>query len=190
MTTPGTLGDVPDTSPTPPSARCGSRFRALVREVGKFGTVGDRFTVDLAIFNVLLQSRPRDADRQDHLHRDRDDVRLRRQPFWTWRHRSHGPHGQAIHDVLRAERDRPGHWTWLAWRSATTGSGRSGRRCRARSPTTSRGCSSAPLIGHCSASGRTSGFVFRATDESEQEHRGAAARHHTATVRRRGQPLE
>jgi putative flippase GtrA len=45
---------VPETSPTPQS-RLRARLRALIRELGKFGTVGTiSFAIDVAIFNVLL----------------------------------------------------------------------------------------------------------------------------------------
>ncbi|HEX8346286.1 MAG TPA: GtrA family protein, partial [Actinoplanes sp.] len=59
---------MPATGAQPPPAPAGGagtgaprrpwhRFGALVREFGKFGTVGSvAFTVDLTIFNVLLRS--------------------------------------------------------------------------------------------------------------------------------------
>jgi putative flippase GtrA len=52
VTAPGTLGSVPPNSAQPSGLR--TRLRALVHELGKFGTVGGiAFAIDLAIFTVL-----------------------------------------------------------------------------------------------------------------------------------------
>ncbi|HET6479513.1 MAG TPA: GtrA family protein [Actinoplanes sp.] len=89
MTATGTLGNVPEQSPTQPS-RLRSRFRALLGEFGKFGTVGGvAFAIDLAIFNVLLQ-----ADFETLIAKTISTViattfAFAGNRFWTWRHRAH-----------------------------------------------------------------------------------------------------
>ena len=89
MTTAGTLGDVPDASPTPPS-RVRAKLRALVREVGKFGTVGAiSFAVDLAIFNVLLQAGLETLVAKTISTVIATTFAFAGNRFWTWRHRSH-----------------------------------------------------------------------------------------------------
>ncbi|WP_084599455.1 GtrA family protein [Actinoplanes subtropicus] len=86
MTTPGTLGDVPDTSPPPRS----SVLRALVREVGKFGTVGAlSFAVDLTIFNILLQAGVETLFAKTISTVIATTVAFLGNRFWTWRHRAH-----------------------------------------------------------------------------------------------------
>ena len=86
MTTPGTLGDVPETSPTPrPSV-----LRALVREVSKFGTVGGiSFAIDLTIFNVLLQAGVETLFAKTISTVIATTVAFLGNRFWTWRHRAH-----------------------------------------------------------------------------------------------------
>jgi putative flippase GtrA len=89
VTTPGTLGTVPETSP-PPHSGLRARLGALVRELGKFGTVGGiSFTIDLVIFNVLLQ-----ADVETLFAKTISTViattfAFAGNRFWTWRHREH-----------------------------------------------------------------------------------------------------
>lgn len=89
MTTPGTLGIVPETSPTQQS-RLRGRLRTLVRELGKFGTVGGiSFAIDVAIFNVLL-----DAGFETLIAKTISTViattfAFAGNRFWTWRHRAH-----------------------------------------------------------------------------------------------------
>jgi putative flippase GtrA len=67
-----------------------ARLGALVREVGKFGTVGAiSFTIDLVIFNVLLQ-----ADVETLVAKTISTViattfAFAGNRFWTWRDRAH-----------------------------------------------------------------------------------------------------
>lgn len=80
---------MPDTSPTPPS-RVRAKIRALIREVGKFGTVGTvSFAVDLAIFNVLLQAGLETLIAKTISTVIATTVAFAGNRFWTWRHRSH-----------------------------------------------------------------------------------------------------
>nr|WP_250003121.1 GtrA family protein [Actinoplanes sp. M2I2] len=89
MTAPGTLGTVPDTSATQRSG-LRTRFRALIRELGKFGTVGGiAFAIDIVIFNVLLQ-----ADFETLIAKTISTVVATTfafvgNRFWTWRDRAH-----------------------------------------------------------------------------------------------------
>ena len=82
----GTLGFVPD---TPPSG-LRAKFRGLVREVGKFGTVGAiSFAIDTVIFNLML-----DAGAETLIAKLVSTVvattgAFLGNRFWTWRHRSH-----------------------------------------------------------------------------------------------------
>jgi putative flippase GtrA len=89
VTTPGTLGIVPATSPTPPTG-VRVRLRALVREVGKFGAVGGiSFAIDTAIFNVLLQSGSAPLVAKTISTVLATTIAFAGNRFWTWRHRSH-----------------------------------------------------------------------------------------------------
>nr|WP_307873159.1 GtrA family protein [Actinoplanes ovalisporus] len=89
MTAPGTLGTVPESSATQPSG-LRSRLRSLLRELGKFGTVGGiAFAIDVAIFNVLLQ-----ADFETLIAKTvstviATSIAFVGNRFWTWRHRAH-----------------------------------------------------------------------------------------------------
>jgi len=77
---------VPETSPAPRS----SVFRALIREVGKFGTVGAiSFAVDLTIFNILLQGGLETLLAKTISTVIATTVAFAGNRFWTWRHRSH-----------------------------------------------------------------------------------------------------
>lgn len=89
MTTAGTLGAVPPTSPTQPTG-LRAKLRALVREVGKFGTVGAvSFAIDLAIFNVLLQAGSETLLAKTVSTVLATTVAFAGNRFWTWRHRAH-----------------------------------------------------------------------------------------------------
>lgn len=80
---------MPDTSPTQPS-RLRVKVRALIREVGKFGTVGAiSFAIDLAIFNVLLQNGVETLFAKTISTVIATTVAFAGNRFWTWRHRSH-----------------------------------------------------------------------------------------------------
>jgi len=82
---------VPDTSPAPRS----SVFRALIREVGKFGTVGSiSFAVDLVIFNVLLQAGLETLLAKTISTVIATTVAFAGNRFWTWRHRAHDHMGR------------------------------------------------------------------------------------------------
>jgi len=86
VTAAGTLGSVPD---TPPSG-LRARLRGLVREVGKFGTVGAiSFAIDTVIFNLML-----DAGAETLVAKLVSTVvattgAFLGNRFWTWGHRSH-----------------------------------------------------------------------------------------------------
>jgi putative flippase GtrA len=80
---------VPEISPTQPR-RLRSRLRALVRELSKFGTVGAvAFTIDLIIFNVLLQSGVETLVAKTISTVLATTVAFTGNRFWTWRHRAH-----------------------------------------------------------------------------------------------------
>ncbi|MCU7726694.1 GtrA family protein [Actinoplanes sp. KI2] len=80
---------MPDTSPTPPS-RVRAKLQALIREVGKFGTVGAvSFAVDLTVFNVLLQLGLETLFAKTISTVIATTVAFVGNRFWTWRHRSH-----------------------------------------------------------------------------------------------------
>ena len=65
-------------------------FRALIREVGKFGTVGAiSFAVDLTIFNILLQGGLETLLAKTISTVIATTVAFAGNRFWTWRHRSH-----------------------------------------------------------------------------------------------------
>lgn len=89
VTTPGTLGTVPETS-TLPHSGLRTRIGALVREVGKFGTVGAiSFTIDLVIFNVLLHSGVETLVAKTISTVIATTFAFAGNRFWTWRHRAH-----------------------------------------------------------------------------------------------------
>ena len=80
---------MPEISPTPPS-RLRAKLRALVREVGKFGTVGGiSFAIDLAIFNVLLHNGVETLFAKTISTVLATTVAFTGNRFWTWRHRAH-----------------------------------------------------------------------------------------------------
>lgn len=96
MTGPGTLGFVPATASSSPGRGRSLRARvgALVREVGKFGTVGGiAFLIDLAIFNVLLQAGFETLIAKTISTTIATTIAFLGNRFWTWRHRAH--HGMA-----------------------------------------------------------------------------------------------
>jgi putative flippase GtrA len=87
VTTAGTLGSVPATAILP-AVR--ARFGALVREIGKFGTVGGiAFAIDLVIFNVLLQTGAESLLAKTCSTVIATSVAFVGNRFWTWRHRAH-----------------------------------------------------------------------------------------------------
>lgn len=91
MTTAGTLGCVPEISPTPPSG-LRAKLRALIHEVGKFGTVGGiAFAIDTVIFNVLLQTGSAPLIAKTISTALATSLAFAGNRFWTWRHRAH-PH--------------------------------------------------------------------------------------------------
>ena len=80
---------MPESSPTQPSG-LRSRIRALIRELSKFGTVGGiSFAIDLAIFNVLLQSDVETLLAKTISTVIATTVAFAGNRFWTWRHRAH-----------------------------------------------------------------------------------------------------
>ena len=86
MTGAGTLGNVP--AAFLPALR--ARFGALVRELSKFGTVGGiAFAIDLAIFNVLLQTGFESLIAKTISTVIATTVAFAGNRFWTWRHREH-----------------------------------------------------------------------------------------------------
>jgi putative flippase GtrA len=85
---------VPDTSPTQPSG-LRVKLRALVRELGKFGTVGGiSFAIDLTIFNVLLHSGVETLVAKTISTVLATTVAFAGNRFWTWRHRAHAHMGR------------------------------------------------------------------------------------------------
>ena len=83
----GTLGSVPAAGILPALR---ARFGALVRELSKFGTVGAvAFTIDLVIFNVLLQSGLESLLAKTVSTVLATTVAFAGNRFWTWRHREH-----------------------------------------------------------------------------------------------------
>ncbi|UQU65623.1 GtrA family protein [Couchioplanes caeruleus] len=87
MTGAGTLGSVP-VADVLPALR--ARFGALVRELSKFGTVGAvAFTIDLVIFNVLLQGGLESLLAKTISTVVATTVAFAGNRFWTWRHRDH-----------------------------------------------------------------------------------------------------
>ncbi len=101
MTGAGTLGSVPADESTQRKAvpaRGGKqndntlriRLRGLVRELGKFGTVGSTaFAVDLVIFNVLLQAGSETLLAKTISTVIATTLAFLGNRFWTWRHREH-----------------------------------------------------------------------------------------------------
>jgi putative flippase GtrA len=80
---------VSDTSPKQrPTLR--ARLSALVREVGKFGTVGGiAFLIDLAVFNVLLQNGTESRVAKTISMLIATTVAFLGNRFWTWRRSKH-----------------------------------------------------------------------------------------------------
>src|SRR4051812_5982576 len=88
----GTLGSVPATSSSAPGRGPSMRDRAvaLVREVGKFGTVGGiAFLIDLAIYNVLLQLGLETLIAKTISTVIATTFAFLGNRFWTWRDRAH-----------------------------------------------------------------------------------------------------
>jgi putative flippase GtrA len=94
----GTLDAVPatDAEPTsPPPAggntmlrRIQNRFGALIREMGKFGTVGGvAFVCDLTIYNILLSTGTETLTAKTISTLIAASVAFTGNRFWTWRHR-------------------------------------------------------------------------------------------------------
>jgi putative flippase GtrA len=80
---------VPESSPQQQSG-LRARLRALVREVGKFGTVGSiSFTIDLVIFNVLLQAGVETLFAKTLSTVIATTFAFAGNRFWTWRDRAH-----------------------------------------------------------------------------------------------------
>jgi putative flippase GtrA len=72
-------------------ARLRARFGGLVRELGKFGTVGGvAFAVDLSIFNVLLQVGSETLIAKTISTLLAATIAFAGNRFWTWRHRERG----------------------------------------------------------------------------------------------------
>ncbi|WP_213000651.1 GtrA family protein [Actinoplanes consettensis] len=87
VTDAGTLGAVPAATILPALR---ARFGALVREVGKFGTVGGiAFAIDLVIFNVLLQTGAESLLAKTGSTLIATSVAFAGNRYWTWRHREH-----------------------------------------------------------------------------------------------------
>lgn len=86
VTAAGTLGSVPD---TPPSG-LRAKLRGLVRELGKFGTVGAvSFTIDTVIFNLMLNAGAETLVAKLVSTAVSTTVAFLGNRFWTWRHRDH-----------------------------------------------------------------------------------------------------
>ncbi|GID25300.1 GtrA family protein [Paractinoplanes brasiliensis] len=80
---------MPEASATQPTG-LRSRFRALIRELGKFGTVGGvAFAIDVAIFNVLLHSGFETLIAKTVSTVIATTFAFAGNRFWTWRHRAH-----------------------------------------------------------------------------------------------------
>jgi len=89
VTTPGTLGYVPETSPTQPSG-LRARLRGLIYEAGKFGTVGGiAFTLDTIILNVLLHNDTEPLVAKTISTVLATSVAFFGNRYWTWRHQVH-----------------------------------------------------------------------------------------------------
>ena len=88
----GTLGSVPATigSDQGRGQHLRDRLVALLRELGKFGTVGAvAFLIDLAIFNVLLQAGSETLAAKTISTVLATTVAFLGNRFWTWRDRAH-----------------------------------------------------------------------------------------------------
>jgi putative flippase GtrA len=80
---------VPEIS-TPPQQGLRAKLWALLHEASKFGTVGAiSFAIDLAIFNVLLQSGVETLVAKTISTVIATTVAFAGNRFWTWRHRAH-----------------------------------------------------------------------------------------------------
>lgn len=80
---------MPDTSPTQPSG-LRAKLRALVREVGKFGTVGAiAFTIDTVLYALLLRAGVETLIAKTIATVIATTVAFIGNRFWTWRHRAH-----------------------------------------------------------------------------------------------------
>jgi putative flippase GtrA len=85
VTAAGTLGFVPDTTPT-----LRTTLRGLAREVGKFGTVGAiSFVIDTVIFNLMLGAGAETLVAKLVSTVIATTIAFLGNRFWTWRHRSH-----------------------------------------------------------------------------------------------------
>jgi putative flippase GtrA len=92
VTRPGTLGSVPASSPSAQGRGHSLRDRvaALVRELGKFGTVGGiSFLIDLGIFNALLHAGFETLAAKTVSTVVAASLAFVGNRFWTWRHREH-----------------------------------------------------------------------------------------------------
>ena len=86
MTGAGTVGFVPDT----PLSGLRAKLRGLVRELGKFGTVGAiSFTIDTVIFNLMLGAGAETLVAKLVSTVVATTVAFLGNRFWTWRHRAH-----------------------------------------------------------------------------------------------------
>jgi putative flippase GtrA len=95
VTGPGNLARVPAPTPTPLPPGVRGRLLGLVREVGKFGTVGGvSFLVDVTIYNVLLQLGLDTALAKTCSTVVATTVAFVGNRFWTWRHRRHAHMGK------------------------------------------------------------------------------------------------
>lgn len=89
MTTAGTLGFVPDTSPTQPTG-LRARIRGLIYELGKFGIVGGTaFAIDTLILNVLLHNGMEPLVAKTISTVLATTVAFFGNRYWTWRHQAH-----------------------------------------------------------------------------------------------------
>ncbi|GIF24474.1 putative flippase GtrA [Actinoplanes tereljensis] len=80
---------MPD-NPTPQPHGLRTKFRALIHELSKFGTVGAiSFAIDLAIFNVLLHAGVETLIAKTISTVIATTVAFTGNRFWTWRHRAH-----------------------------------------------------------------------------------------------------
>jgi putative flippase GtrA len=90
VTGPGTLGPVSESSDQSRGHGLRDGLHALIREVGKFGTVGGiAFVIDLTIFNVLLQAGLETLAAKTISTVIATTVAFAGNRFWTWRHREH-----------------------------------------------------------------------------------------------------